>query len=68
MDTTRLASSNPPMRLDIIRDNREAIVAAIEELESKLAELKSAMAQDDVVALGDQLERARSIRDTWLSR
>jgi prephenate dehydrogenase len=66
-DTTRLASSNPPMRVDIIRDNREAIVAAIEQLELKLGELKSAVNQDDAKALSDQLERAHELRDTWLS-
>ena len=55
------------MRVDIIRDNRKAIVAAIEQLELKLAELKSAISQDDAKALSDQLERAREIRDDWLS-
>lgn len=65
-DTTRLASSNPPMRADILAANRAAVLDAIACYKGKLDELASALEQQDDTALLKLLEAGRIQRDQWL--
>ncbi len=67
-DTTRLASSNPPMRADILLANRgpvrRALAALIEHAE-QLDQLLAAGDRDAILAL---LSQSRDARDRWLDR
>jgi len=65
-DTTRLASSNPPMRADILRANRAAVLDAIDCYTDQLAALRTALDQQDDAALLKLLESSRIQRDQWL--
>ena len=65
-DTTRLASSNPPMRADILVANREAIGEALDALEAELADLRQALEDANEPALLKRLEEAKAFRDQWL--
>ena len=64
-DTTRLASSNPPMRADIVTANRAQVVATLDTLRDRLDSLRETIVRDDRDALLERLERARQIRDQW---
>ena len=66
-DTTRLASSNPPMRRDIVLDNRQPLLAAIERFEQQLNCFKEALGSDDGPRILELFERARDARDRWMN-
>jgi len=66
-DTTRLASSNPLMRRDIMLENREAIRVALEELRRCIDAMEDHLDQADESSLLAMLERVREQRDEWLS-
>lgn len=61
-DTTRLAASSPAMWSELFALNREAVLAALAELESELETLRSHLASGDDAAVRALLERARSWR------
>jgi len=65
-DTTRLASSNPPMRADIMRANRGPLVETIERCRDELAKLAAMVQADDPDALVAWLEARKAARDLWL--
>lgn len=65
-DTTRLASSNPPMRADIMRANRGPLVETIERCRDELATLAAMVQADDPDALVAWLEARKAARDLWL--
>lgn len=67
-DTTRLASSNPPMRRDIMLENRDALREALRRLRGELDELDRRLADGDAEALLAHLEAARDRRDRWLEQ
>ncbi|MEM6259437.1 MAG: prephenate dehydrogenase/arogenate dehydrogenase family protein [Planctomycetota bacterium] len=67
-DTTRLASSNPPMRTDILMANRESVDQALGALQSSLAELRGVLQSGDPVAICSALEQARTSRERWLEQ
>ncbi|MDX1565372.1 MAG: prephenate dehydrogenase dimerization domain-containing protein, partial [Phycisphaeraceae bacterium] len=67
-DTTRLASSNPPMRRDIVLDNREPLLSAIERFETQLKHFKEALGSSDGPRILELFERARDVRDRWMNR
>lgn len=67
-DTTRLASSNPPMRADILMANRESVDQALEAFAAKLAELRSALKAGDPQAILQMLITARDARERWLDQ
>ncbi|MBX2851367.1 MAG: prephenate dehydrogenase/arogenate dehydrogenase family protein [Phycisphaeraceae bacterium] len=67
-DTTRLASSNPPMRADILMANRESVDQALEVFGARIAEARSVLQAGDPQAILDMLTRARDSRERWLDQ
>ncbi|MEM6505251.1 MAG: prephenate dehydrogenase/arogenate dehydrogenase family protein [Planctomycetota bacterium] len=67
-DTTRLASSNPPMRTDILMANRESVDQALGALQSSLAKLRGVLQSGDPEAICSALEQARASRERWLEQ
>ncbi len=65
-DTTRLASSNPTMRADIMMANREQLLAAMDAFGREMDTLKRSLANADADALKRTLERIKTSRDDWL--
>jgi prephenate dehydrogenase len=65
-DTTRLASSNPTIRFDILEENRAKVIEAIDAFQSALTAFRTALAQHDDAAVRDTLEQSKSTRDRWL--
>ena len=66
-DTTRLASSNPPMRADIMAANREAIDAALGRFIQNAQRLREAIfaSGEDPETLLAYLHARRDRRDRW---
>jgi prephenate dehydrogenase len=62
-DTTRIAASSAEMWRDICLTNREAILKAIELLDTSLAEFKRAVEARDAVQLTALFERGRRMRE-----
>lgn len=67
-DTTRLASSNPPMRADIVAANRPQVLAAIDTLRDRLDSLRQTVEGGDREGLLERLESAKAQRDRWVRR
>lgn len=67
-DTTRLASSNPPMRADILMANRESVDLAIETMQQRLGQLRDVLRSGDQRAILDALNQARDSRERWLGQ
>ncbi|MFI4859185.1 MAG: prephenate dehydrogenase [Phycisphaerales bacterium JB063] len=65
-DTTRLASSNPPMRADIIEANRESIRNALSAFRVACEEMDRLLETGDRDAITQMLERVKSAREAWL--
>lgn len=66
-DTTRLASSNPPMRTDILMANRQAVAQALAALRERCDELEGFLEQGDEQAILRALAVAADSRERWLS-
>ncbi len=66
IDTTRIASSDPQMWVDILLTNRPAIIAAIGEFQTELAALKQAIVDQDESAIRRRLDSARALRENLL--
>ena len=66
-DTTRLASGEAGMWRDIALDNAEAIAAALEDLQSEIGRLKTALSEKDAAALEKFFAEGQSARDDWLA-
>ncbi|MEX0884839.1 MAG: prephenate dehydrogenase/arogenate dehydrogenase family protein [Phycisphaeraceae bacterium] len=64
-DTTRLASSNPPMRADILIANRDAMRDALAAMRGRLDELDRLLQAGDRPTLLAWLEARRAARDAW---
>jgi len=67
-DTTRLASSNPPMRRDIMLENRDALREALGVLRARIDRLVARLDTGDPQALLADLEAARDQREAWMTR
>ena len=67
-DTTRLASSNPPMRADILMANRESVDQALEALGARLDGMRQALQAGDPHAILALLAAARDSRERWLDQ
>jgi prephenate dehydrogenase len=67
-DTTRLASSNPPMRADILMANRESVDQALEVLAARLESMRLALQSGDPQAILELLNTARESRERWLDQ
>lgn len=69
-DTSRLASSNPPMRRDILLNNRAAVVDTLAVFARHLDAFRATLA-DSTDAVGprvlDTLEHAAAVRHDWLN-
>jgi prephenate dehydrogenase len=65
-DTTRLASSNPPMRSDILLANRKPILEALGAFEREMAGLRDELGAADEPAILERLEEARAFRNWWI--
>ncbi len=61
-DTTRLAASSPAMWSELFALNREAVLAALAELEAEVQTLRSKLAAGDDAAVRALLERAQRWR------
>ena len=66
-DTTRLASGEAGMWRDITLDNAEAIAAALEDLQSEIGRLKTALSKKDASALEIFFTESQAARDGWLA-
>ena len=65
-DATRVAGSNSSIWIDIYLANRESLVAAIDELGGRLAEVRAALVRGDAPALREWNERARAEHEALL--
>lgn len=61
-DTSRIAGSSAAMWTDIFLENRVALLPFIDELASRIGDLRAAIAGEDASALTVLLERARAAR------
>ena len=61
-DATRVAASNPEMWLDICRENREAIVAVLDEYAARIGQLRMMLFEGDEDRLASLLTDAREAR------
>jgi len=68
MDTTRIASGDPEMWLDIMRMNRQPLLAGIKELTGLLGEAKRALRAGDDGRLLALLTDAKQRRDKWIAQ
>ena len=64
-DMSRLASGSPVMWRDIVRSNREAILAVIEEYVAELDQLRQLISEDSSEAIEGWLDEAKRARDDW---
>lgn len=61
-DATRVAASNPDLWLDICAENRDAIVAVLDDYRERIGALRSALAVGDDAGLRQALDDARAAR------
>lgn len=67
-DTTRLASSNPPMRTDILMANRQAVAQALSALRQRCNELEELLDQGQEQSILKALAAAADSRERWLAQ
>jgi prephenate dehydrogenase len=67
MDTTRIASGDPEMWLDIMRMNRRPLLSAIKKLTTVLGQAGAALRAGDDEGLLALLREAKQRRDKWIS-
>lgn len=67
-DTTRIASGDVDMWVDILLTNREAIAHQLTALSAELDRLKQAVIHGDESAIRDHLTRAKQTRDAALAK
>jgi len=67
-DATRVAGSNSAIWTDIYLSNRDALIAAIDELTGRLAQVRAALDARDAQAVRDWNERARAEREALLGQ
>ena len=64
--TTRLASSNPPMRRDIMLANLQPLLDAMDKFAHEMQTLRDALERQDSDAVQRHLEASKSSRDQWI--
>ncbi len=57
-DTTRIASTPPAMWIDVFLENRDAVLALIDSFDTRLADLRAAIARGDTGAIETLLRAA----------
>jgi prephenate dehydrogenase len=65
-DATRVAGANTSIWADIYLSNREALIAGIDGLTGRLAEVRAALQAGDATAVADWNDRARADREKLL--
>jgi prephenate dehydrogenase len=65
-DTVRIAGSSPEMWADICVANRDALLAALEDYETELEEMRAAIEAADAAELRRMFAQARNAREKWL--
>ncbi|WP_432799990.1 prephenate dehydrogenase [Poriferisphaera sp. WC338] len=66
-DTTRLASSNPPMRVDIMHANKDALLQSLAAFKGNLELLMTKLEADDCDGVLASLNESMAARDRWLA-
>ena len=61
-DMTRIASGHPGIWLDVCRENKDAILGALDLMQSGLREMRDIVERGDSKGLQDRLQRARVAR------
>lgn len=64
-DFTRIAASSPQMWKDIMLENRQAMLALIEEQKRQLDYLSGCLKNQDAAALSTYFAQARDVREAW---
>jgi prephenate dehydrogenase len=67
VDTTRIASTPPAMWIDVLIENREAVLEALDAYEAELAALRGAIVRGDAADIARLLAEARAARERILS-
>ncbi len=62
-DSTRVASGDPTLWQQILQQNREEVLRAIDGFETELHQLKTALRNEDPLAITAVLERGKNYRD-----
>jgi len=65
-DATRVAGANSAIWTDIYLSNRDALVAALDDLAARMAELRARLTAGDAAALTEWSEEAREARERLL--
>lgn len=65
-DTCRIASSNPQMWREIVENNREAVLDALNEFEQVYFKLKQEIEAGDFDAFEHSFAHGKILRDRWL--
>lgn len=65
-DTSRVASGDVAMALDIIKSNKSQILSSVKLFQNNLQALTGAIATDNTDQLTTLLTQAKSARDTWV--
>lgn len=65
-DTTRIASSEPGLWLDIFKTNKKAVLSAMEEFKSNFDRVEGALRKNDFARLARILKKAKKIRDSLI--
>jgi prephenate dehydrogenase len=64
-DTTRIASGDPSVWVDIFDTNRNAVIESVKQLEEELERFRKAVARGDNGTLYRLLTSAKKSRDNW---
>lgn len=62
-DTTRIASGNPALWREILKQNREEVLRAVRQFQDEIEAFQAALANEDFFAVTNVLERGKQFRD-----
>ena len=62
-DTTRIASGDPKLGLEIFRTNAGSVLEVLEVFKAEIADLEKAIKEQDEVAMVNKLSAAKKFRD-----
>jgi prephenate dehydrogenase len=65
-DGTRVAATSPALWIDVLQENREALLPLLDALGARLAALRAAVAAGDADAIGRLLAEGRAARESIL--
>jgi prephenate dehydrogenase len=68
IDTSRIASGDVTMWVDILMTNREAVVEVIDRFNRELGALQDAVRSGDEQAIRAMLTRAKELRDAFIAK